>query len=106
MRPPRKIIGVQIYHSVNLNDASRFGVNMLTALDSAISKMEDPPPHLCALRDQLGAGVKDIGVYLAEAQNMLNTLWNTDSETFIRARDGYIPWPGENDNVELKPDNE
>ena len=41
----RRIIGIQTHHSVNLEDASRFGVNMLTALEAAFTRTGDPEIH-------------------------------------------------------------
>ena len=38
----RRIIGFQVHHSANLDDASRFGVNMLTALEGALKRTGDP----------------------------------------------------------------
>jgi hypothetical protein len=37
-----RITGIQLHHSVNLDDASPFGVNMLTALTAAHTRTGDP----------------------------------------------------------------
>ena len=45
----RRITGIQVHHSVNLDDASRFAANMLTALEAAYAKSD-------LARDQPAAG--------------------------------------------------
>jgi hypothetical protein len=87
----RRIIGIQIHHSVNLDDASRFAVNMLTALEAADKKTADP--EVRALLDVLRPLVRQIGVARSAAGLRLQ-MHQRDPE-FKRYVDGERPWPDE-----------
>jgi hypothetical protein len=87
----RRIIGIQIHHSVNLDDASRFAVNMLTALEAAEKKTAHP--EVRALLDSLRPLVREIGVARTAAGLRLQ-MHQRDSD-FKRYVDGELPWPDE-----------
>jgi hypothetical protein len=87
----RRIIGIQIHHSVNLDDASRFAVNMLTALEAADKKADDP--EVQALLDRLRPLVREIGV--ARTAAGLRLQMHQRDPDFKRYVDGELPWPDE-----------
>jgi hypothetical protein len=87
----RRIIGIQTHHSVNLEDASRFGVNMLTALEATLKRTGDPEVE--ALLDELRPLVRQIGVARTAAGLRLQ-MHQRDPE-FKRYVDGELPWPDE-----------
>jgi hypothetical protein len=87
----RRIVGIQIHHSVNLDDASRFAVNMLTALEATEKKTGDPEIH--ELLRELRPLVRQIGV-ARTAAGMRLQMHQRDPE-FQRCVDGELPWPDE-----------
>jgi hypothetical protein len=86
----RRITGIQVQHSVNLDDASRFGVNMLTALTAAHTRTGDP--ELRRLID-LGPLIRQVGVARTAAGLWLQ-MHQRDPD-FKRYVDGELPWPDE-----------
>jgi hypothetical protein len=87
----RRITGIQVHHSVNLDDASRFGVNMLTALQAAHTKTGSEETR--RLLDVLGPLVREIGV-ARTAAGMRLQMHQRDPD-FKRYVDGELPWPDE-----------
>jgi hypothetical protein len=87
----RRIIGIQIHHSVNLDDASRFAVNMLAGLEAAERKTAHP--EVGALLDTLRPLVREIGVARTAAGLRLQ-MHQRDPE-FTRYVEGELPWPDE-----------
>lgn len=87
----RRIIGIQFHHSVNLDDASRFGVNMLTALEAALKRSGDP--EIRQLLDDLRPLVRQIGV--ARTAAGLRLQMHQRDPDFKRYVDGELPWPDE-----------
>jgi hypothetical protein len=87
----RPIIGVQLHHSVNLEDASRFGINMLTALEATLKRTDDP--EIRQLLERLGPLVREIGVARTAAGLRLQ-MHQRDPE-FKRYVNGELPWPDE-----------
>jgi hypothetical protein len=87
----RRIVGIQIHHSVNLDDASRFAVNVLTALEAAEKRTQDP--EIGELLDTLRPLVRQIGVARTAAGLRLQ-MHQRDPE-FKRYVDGELPWPDE-----------
>jgi hypothetical protein len=87
----RRITGIQLHHSVNLEDASRYGVNMLTALAAAYKRTEDP--ELRRLIDELGPLVRQVGV--ARSAAGLRLQMHQHDPDFKRYVDGELPWPDE-----------
>ena len=87
----RRIIGVQTHHSVNLEDASRFAVNMLTALEATLKRTGDP--EIQRLLDELAPLVRQIGV--ARSAAGLRLQMHQRDPDFKRYVDGELPWPDE-----------
>jgi len=87
----RRIIGIQVHHSVNLDDASRFGVNMLTALQAAHVKTGSEETR--RLLDVLAPLVREIGV-ARTAAGMRLQMHQRDPD-FKRYVEGELPWPDE-----------
>jgi hypothetical protein len=87
----RRIIGIQTHHSVNLDDASRFAVNMLTALDGAHARTGSD--EVRELRDELAPIVRRIGVARTAAR--LRLQMHQSDPDFKRYLDGELPWPDE-----------
>lgn len=87
----RKITGVQLHHKINLDDASRFGVNMLTALYSTYKRTDDP--RYLALYDQLREGVRTIGALGREADERFRSFQSHPD--FKDMVEGDLPWPDE-----------
>lgn len=91
-RPQRPIVGVQLHHSVTLNDASRYAVNMLTALEAADRRMLEGD-DVAELLEELRPLVHRIGIARAAAHMRL-MLHQADPE-FSAYVDGDMPWPDE-----------
>lgn len=89
----RKIVGVQVHHSVSLNDAHRGLVNGAMGLSGAIASTGDPA--LVELHERAQQLVRDVGKAEREASARLQQFYEDDPERFKRCRDGYIPWPDE-----------
>jgi hypothetical protein len=87
----RRIIGIQVHHSANLEDASRFGVNMLTALEAAHHKTDSD--EIRRLIDALGGLVREVGV--ARTAAGLRLQMHQRDPDFKRYVDGLLPWPDE-----------
>ena len=83
----RRIIGFQVHHSANLDDASRFGVNMLTALEGALKRTGD------AEIEQLLEELRQIGV--ARTAAGLRLQMHQRDPDFKRYVDGDMPGPDE-----------
>jgi hypothetical protein len=87
----RRIIGIQTHHSVNLEDASRFAVNMLTALEATLKRTGDP--EIDQLLGRLRPLVREIGV--ARTAAGLRLQMHQHDPDFKRYVDGELPWPDE-----------
>lgn len=87
----RRIIGIQVHHSVNLDDASRFGANMLTALEGALKRTDSP--EIRQLLDECRPLVRQIGV--ARTAAGLRLQMHQRDPDFKRYVDGEMPWPDE-----------
>lgn len=88
----RRIVGVQIHHSVTLADAGRYAVNMLTALESVERRaLEDE--EVTELLEQLRPLVQRIGVARAGSEMRLR-LHQADPD-FDAYVEGDLPWPDE-----------
>jgi len=87
----RRIVGIQLHHSVNLEDASRFGVNLLTALGGVHKRTGDP--EIRELLDKLGPLVRQVGV--ARTAAGLRLQMHQRDPDFQRYVDGELPWPDE-----------
>jgi hypothetical protein len=87
----RRITGIQVHHSVNLEDASRFGANLLTALEAAYKKTGAEETK--KLIDELTPLVRKVGVERTAAGMRLQ-MHQRDPE-FKRYVEGDEPWPDE-----------
>jgi hypothetical protein len=87
----RRIVGIQVHHSVNLDDASRFGVNMLTALQAAHTKSGSA--ETARLLEVLGPMVREVGV--ARTAAGLRLQMHQRDPDFKRYVEGDLPWPDE-----------
>ena len=87
----RRITGIQVHHSVNLDDASRFGVNMLTALEAAHRKSGCDETR--RLIEVLGPMVREVGV--ARTAAGLRLQMHQRDPDFKRYVEGELPWPDE-----------
>ncbi len=87
----RRIIGIQTHHSVNLEDASRFAVNMLTALEATLKRTGDA--EIQHLLEELRPLVRQVGV-ARTAAGMRLKMHQRDPD-FKRYVDGELPWPDE-----------
>jgi hypothetical protein len=87
----RRITGIQVHHSVNLDDASRFAANMLTALEAAHAKSASS--ETARLLDQLRPLVREVGVERTAAGMRLQM--HQRDPHFRRYVDGDMPWPDE-----------
>jgi hypothetical protein len=88
----RRIVGVQIHHSVTLSDASRHAANMLTALESVRRRALDDE-EVAGLLEELRPMVERIGIARAASQMRLG-LHQADPD-FRAYVDGDLPWPDE-----------
>src|SRR3954453_22150713 len=87
----RRIIGIQTHHTVNLEDASRFAVNMLTALEATLKRTGDP--EIDELPERLRPLVREIAVGPTAAG--LRLQMHQRDPDFKRYVDGELPWPDE-----------
>jgi len=87
----RKILGVQLHHSVNLSDAVRGGANMCAGLRGAITCTGDPELH--ALLEEANDLVRRVSRAHGAAHARLLSFH--DHPDFTRMRDGELPWPDE-----------
>jgi hypothetical protein len=87
----RRITGIQVHHSVNLEDASRFAANMLTALEATLVKTEDA--EIRTILEDARPIVRRIGV--ARTAAGLRLQMHQRDPDFKRYRDGELPWPDE-----------
>jgi len=88
-----KIIGVQVHHTSDFRDATRYLVNAAQALLGVANKTMDP--DVLVLRERTIAFIQEVNVLEQEARERLRQLWENDPETFVSAREGDIPWPDE-----------
>jgi len=87
----RKIVGIQLHHSVNLSDAVRNGANMCAGLRGAITCTGDP--ELQTLLEEADELVRRVSLAHSAAHERL--LGFQDDPDFSRMRDGDLPWPDE-----------
>jgi hypothetical protein len=87
----RKIIGVQLHHSVKLGDARRYGANLCSALEAAHRITDNPA--LLALHDQAQAVLREVSKAERDAHARLVEFQSHPD--FGRMVDGALPWPDE-----------
>jgi hypothetical protein len=96
----RRITGVQLHHSIKLADASAALANAGSSLNAAYRATGDP--YYLALSDQCRALGMEVGRAHEAARTRLIELRETRPDLFEEAREGFTPWPDENDDVELR----
>ena len=90
----RKIVGVQVHHSVALADASAYAANLAAALRGAARMVQ--PEHraeLEALEAEAQALAQRVGMAGAAARLRIQ-MFQSDRE-FSSYVDGDLPWPDE-----------
>lgn len=87
----RRITGIQVHHSTNLEDASRFAANMLTALQATLVKTGSE--EIKQLIEDAGPIVRRVGV--ARTAAGLRLQMHQRDPDFRRYRDGELPYPDE-----------
>lgn len=91
MRKRKKIIGLQVHHSVFAHDAMRGAINAAAGMDSVLVRRPDDPVA-AELHKRARALAGDISQYQRAAQKRL-TEFSVD--IIKEARDGNCPWPDE-----------
>lgn len=90
----RNITGIQLHHSTFLGDAARGVVNAVAGLRATVGQTGDAAHQ--ALLDEAVSLTRRINRAEAAARAALRQIHADDPATFRAARDGAIPWPGEN----------
>jgi hypothetical protein len=86
----KRIIGIQVHHSVFLDDALRGASNACAGLDSAIIRTGDN--DLIELLWHLRGLARELSAARDRARGRLHSL---PKDQVIRCRDGEEPWPDE-----------
>lgn len=86
----KRIIGIQVHHSVFLDDALRGAANACAGLDSAIVRTGDN--DLIELLWRLRSLTMELGDARDRARDRLRAL---PSDQVVRCREGEEPWPDE-----------
>jgi hypothetical protein len=86
----KRIIGIQVHHSVFLDDALRGAANACAGLDSAIVRTGDN--DMIELLWRLRGLARELSNARDRSQGRLLSL---PKEQVIRCRDGEEPWPDE-----------
>ncbi|MFF4414155.1 hypothetical protein ACFYY8_16595 [Streptosporangium sp. NPDC001559] len=89
----RGVTGVQMHHTTDLQDASRFLGNAVMALRAAHVRTGDE--RYSGLADQLKAVTAQARGLESQARASMEDLHVADPELFLRCRDGEEPWPDE-----------
>ncbi len=89
----RGVTGIQMHHTTDLQDATRFLGNAAMALRAAHVRTGDD--RYSDLAAQLKAMAVEARVLETQARASMEGLHSTDPEQFVRCRDGHEPWPDE-----------
>ena len=89
----RRMVGLQIHHSVQLDDAMRGAANMCAGLRAALRCTGDP--NHAQLLEDASALARRIAAARSEASLRLRGFYEADPERFKRCREGIEPWPDE-----------
>jgi hypothetical protein len=89
----RTVVGIQMHHHTNLDDACRGAAIMLSGLHAAARVTGDP--RLLVLHDQLQAATRELAREREAATERFRGLYAESPERFKRCRDGFEPWPDE-----------
>lgn len=93
MTATRKIVGIQLHHSVAYADATRGLVNARAGLRSAMTRTGEP--EIEEIDKLLAEATRRTNRLEQAAQQRMRALWDQDPERFKRCRDGAEPWPDE-----------
>jgi hypothetical protein len=89
--PIRKpVIGIQVHHSVFLDDAMRGAANARAGLRSAIQRTGDT--NLIALAARADDVLRDLRAARDDARDSLHSM---SKNQVVRAREGFEPYPDE-----------
>ncbi|MER7208677.1 hypothetical protein [Streptosporangium sp. NPDC000239] len=89
----RGVTGVQMHHTTDLQDATRFLGNAVMALRAAHVRTGDE--RYSGLAEQLKAVTVQARGLESQARASMEDLHVADPELFLRCRDGEEPWPDE-----------
>ncbi|MEU1878254.1 hypothetical protein ABZ470_13180 [Streptosporangium sp. NPDC020072] len=89
----RGVTGVQMHHTTDLQDATRFLGNAVMALRAAHVRTGDE--RYSGLAEQLKAVTAQARGLESQARASMEDLHVADPELFLRCRDGEEPWPDE-----------
>lgn len=96
MTETRKIVGVQLHHSVAYQDATRGLVNARAGLRSAMTRTGES--EIEEIDDLIAQAQRRTRKLQEAAEQRLRDLWDQDPERFRRCRDGVEAWPDEIDD--------
>jgi hypothetical protein len=88
MRKP--VIGIQVHHSVFLDDAVRGAANARAGLRSAIQRTGDT--NLIALAERADEVLRELRAARDDARDRLHSM---SKSQLVRAREGFEPYPDE-----------
>ncbi|MBT2225533.1 hypothetical protein [Nonomuraea sp. NEAU-A123] len=89
----RSVTGIQLHHTTDLQDASRFLGNAVMALRAAHVRTGDD--RYVDLAAQLKTMVAETRTLETQARDRMHGLHSADPEQFVRCREGEEPWPDE-----------
>ncbi|MEO3798092.1 hypothetical protein ABGB14_48535 [Nonomuraea sp. B10E15] len=89
----RGVTGIQLHHTTDLQDATRFLSNAAMALRAAHVRTGDD--QYSAIAAQLTTMVEETRTLEGEARARMQGLHASDPERFVRCREGHEPWPDE-----------
>ncbi|MBN6058168.1 hypothetical protein JYK22_39970, partial [Nonomuraea sp. RK-328] len=89
----RGVTGMQLHHTTDLQDASRFLGNAVMALRAAHVRTGDA--RYSSLASQLKSMAAETRILENQARERMHGLHSDDPEMFTRCREGEEPWPDE-----------
>ena len=89
----RNVTGIQLHHTTDLQDASRFLGNAVMALRAAHVRTGDD--RYVDLAAQLKTMVAETRTLEGQARERMHGLHSADPDQFVRCREGEEPWPDE-----------
>jgi hypothetical protein len=90
LRARKPVVGMQVHHSVFLEDAVRGAANTRAGLRSAIQRTGDT--DLIALAERADDVLRELRAARDEARTSLLSM---SKEHVVRAREGFAPYPDE-----------
>ncbi|TDE46240.1 hypothetical protein E1295_23430 [Nonomuraea mesophila] len=89
----RGVTGIQLHHTTDLQDATRFLSNAAMALRAAHVRTGDE--QYSAIAAQLTTMAEETRTLEGRARARMQGLHASDPERFVRCREGDEPWPDE-----------